>query len=414
MAKSCRIPEVGVIALVADTWGPEWMSRHQILTRLAEHFHVVWVNPSRDWQHTFDRTAEEPRPANNQPPGFVVYEHDSWLPRFYRPGFLAKYTFRQRLERARKLLASKGCEKIILYIWRPEFVESLDAVRFDASCYHVVDEYSFSDVEVPNSPQEEELLRRAGLVFVHTRALLEKKGYLNSSVALIPNGVAYKSFADPLPEPEKLRSVPHPRVGYAGYLKKTIDWDLLLRLSAKHPEYSFVFVGARKNDEHVGEAVTELSRRPNVYLLGQVTTSAMASYPQHFDVCIMPYILNDYTSYVYPLKLHEYLASGKPVIASPTRLLKEFEGVVHLAQTTEDWSTAIAAGLSTEANSVRAREQRQRVAKEHDWDRLVKSIVEIFCEKLGITEENFVERSIASREAPCITPTYPEVSRRSS
>jgi glycosyltransferase involved in cell wall biosynthesis len=400
MARAPLIPDVGVIAMVADDWGPEWMSRHQILTRLAEYFRIVWVNPSLDWRQTFRRSSARFQEAD-PPPGFQVYEHDFWLPRFYRPSFLANYTFRERLRRARNLLLRAGCSKIVLYVWRPEFAASLDAVPFDLSCYHIVDEYSFSDVDLPNSREEEQLLRRVNLVFVHTRALREKKGSLNSSVTLIPNGVAYRAFSDPHPEPQLLRSVPHPRVGYAGYLKRTLDWNLLLQLSAKHPEFSFVFVGAQKNDELVTRAIAELSRRPNVHLLGPVTTAEMPRYPQHFDVCIMPYVLNDYTNYVYPLKLHEYLASGRPVVGSPTRLLKEFREVIYLCNGPQEWSAALARALRPESSSSGAREQRQAVARQYDWDLLANSIAQIFSRHLGVASAKLPAPS-TSPETACI------------
>ncbi len=315
---------------------------------------------------------------------------------------MADYTLRKRLNRARNLLLQKGCRKIILYIWRPEYLRSLDVLKTDLVCYHIVDEYSFSDVDLPNSAQEVELLQRADQVFVHTRALLEKKGSLNSCVDLIPNGVAYHSFSTPLPEPEPLREIPHPRIGYAGYLKKTLDWNLLSKISLKHLEYSFVFVGSQKKEEVTIRAMDELSRRPNIFFLGHVTTAQMPSFPQHFDVCMMPYLLNDYTSYVYPLKLHECLASGRPVVASPTRLLREFQGTIQLCSGAQEWSREISKALLPEANSPEARERRQAVARKHDWDLLTTSIAQVLCRRLHLNPPALLEEPGASRESDTI------------
>jgi glycosyltransferase involved in cell wall biosynthesis len=392
------VPDVGIIALVADDWGHEWMSRHQILTRLARYFQVVWVNPSHDWRRAFRRSLTSNLPDSSLPPSFQIQEAELWLPKFYKPRLLADYTFRKRLKRARELLLARGCRKVILYVWRPEFAGSLDAVKFDLSCYHIVDEYTFSDVDVPNSKEERVLLQRVDQVFVHTQALLEKKGSLNSCVDLVPNGVAYQSFATPLPEPARLRAIPHPRIGYAGYLKKTLDWKLLSDLAIRHPEYSFVFVGSQKNEEVTVGAVRELSRCPNVHFLGPVTTAQMAYFPQHFDVCMMPYVLNDYTSYVYPLKLHEYLASGRPVVATPTRLLKEFRGTIQICSGEQDWSVAISNALQPEANTPEAREIRQAVARKHDWDLLVKGIALAFCRRLHLNHPELLDEASAARE----------------
>jgi glycosyltransferase involved in cell wall biosynthesis len=394
MSNSPQFPEVGVIALVADRWSQEWMSRHQILTRLAKYFHVVWVNPAPDWQQALSRPKEDRKDSVGFPPGFHIYEADFWLPNFYRPRVLADFAFRKRLERARDVLVQKGCRKFVLYIWRPEFHMSLDAIRFDLSCYHIVDEYSFCEVESPNSRDELKLLERADQIFVHTQALLEKKGQLRRNIAVVPNGVSFVEFSTPVPEPASLATIPHPRVGYAGYLKKTLDWNLLLSLSARKVEYSFVFVGARIHHEQLAPVLQELSSRPNVHFLGPVTASQMPQYAQHFDVCIMPYVLNSYTNYIYPLKLHEYLASGRPVVASPIRLLKEFEGTIQLCGNSEQWSAAISTALQPEANSAEARKVRQEIAKKHDWDTIVRGIVRVFCRKLGLQYEQLMDQAL--------------------
>ena len=378
------LADVGVIALVADHWGKEWMSRHQILTRLARYFRVVWVNPSQDWHDALNQPIHLHAETSEVAPGFHVYGPELWLPKFYRPRYLADLTFRKRLEHARNLLSSQGCKKIILYIWHPQFADSLDAVQFDLSCYHIVDEYTFSDVDLPITDEEQKLLEQADQVVVHTKALFEKKRASHRFVALVPNGVAYSAFSTPGPEPEALAGIPHPRIGYVGYLKKTLDWDILLQLTERHPEYSFVFVGAQKQEDEVLRALQQLSRRPNVHLVGPLPSSDMAPYPQHFDVCIMPYKLNDYTKYIYPLKLHEYLASGRPVIASPTPLLKEFEEVISLCRSVDQWSAAISKALQPAANTAEAREARQEVAKKHDWDLLARRIARIFCERLNL------------------------------
>jgi len=393
MSNSPQFPEVGVIALVADRWGQKWMSRHQILTRLSKYFHVVWVNPAPDWQQALSRAKEDCEDSVHLPPGFHIYEADFWLPNFYRPRLLADFAFRKRLERARNVLVHNGCQKIVLYIWRPEFCMSLDAIRFDLSCYHVVDEYSYCEVESPNSREELELLKRADQVIVHTQALLEKKGQFCRSIAVVPNGVSFAEFSTPVPEPADFARIPHPRIGYAGYLKKTLDWNLLLDLSARHAEYSFVFVGAQIHEKQLANIFQELASRPNVHFIGPVTASQMPHYAQHFDVCIMPYALNVYTNYIYPLKLHEYLASGRPVIASPTRLLKEFDGVIQLCGTSEQWSAALSTALQPKANSAEARKARQEIAQKHDWDTIVRAIMRIFCRKLGPQYEQLMDHA---------------------
>jgi glycosyltransferase involved in cell wall biosynthesis len=182
----------------------------------------------------------------------------------------------------------------------------------------------------------------------------------------VPNGVDYPAYAAACDEPGDLKRIPHPRIGYTGVLKKQIDWDLLLHLSAQHREWSFVFVGPVASHAEIAGAIAELSSRGNVHFLGAKSVHDLAAYPQHFDVCIMPYQKNDYTNHIYPLKLHEYLAVGKPVVASGIDAVREFASVIAIADSTNDWIGALANAI--ESGGVGTPRERRRVAEVNSWD----------------------------------------------
>src|SRR5262249_37845841 len=142
-----RLAEVGVIALVPDQWGPYWQARHHVLSRLANHFQVVWTNCPAGWRDCFStlrRSLVTSRKVGAIPDGLQVYESEFWLPRVGRPTWLAQLTSQKRLARASGLLRARGCTKFVLYLWRPEFADALDQIPHDLSIYHVDDEYSFS------------------------------------------------------------------------------------------------------------------------------------------------------------------------------------------------------------------------------------------------------------------------------
>ena len=379
------LADVGVLALVPDGWGPRWMTRHHIMTRLARYFHTVWVNPAHGWR---ERLAGQRAPASQEVvaapcPGFIVYRPEFWLPEAYRPAWLAKLSLQQRLTRARRLLMNRGCRKLILYLWRPEFEPALRLVPFDLSCYHLEDEYSFSRVELPVDPVEARLLAEVDQVFILSPALFEKKGRFNPHTAYVPGGVDYGAYACSLAEPRDLAPIPHPRIGYIGSLKWQLDWPLLLHLTREHPEWSFVFVGPKSPHPEIGGATEELSRRPNVHFLGAKPTEGMVAYPQHFDVCIMPYGVNDYTKYIYPLKLHEYLATGRPTVGAQIRSLEEFADVVALPRTANEWSAAISEALSPAGNTAERRTARQQTARRYDWQGVVAQVAQILAQRLG-------------------------------
>jgi glycosyltransferase involved in cell wall biosynthesis len=374
---SCPQPllgEVGVIALVPDQWGPHWETRHHVLSRLARYFHVVWMNYPPGWRNWLSAWRERrvsPADSPATPPGLQIYQPELLLPNLGRPAWLARLAARQRLKRARARLLALGCTKLVLYLWRPEFAGAREQLPHDFSIYHIDDEYSFSSADVEISPAERRLLESAGQVFIHSPALMQKKGAFNPKTEFVPNGVDYSSFSTPMPEPEDLRPIPHPRIGYVGHLKRQVDWSLLLELSAVHSQWSFVFVGPRRPHAEIDGMLEQMSRRPNVYFLGGKPTLSLCGYPQHFDACIMPYQLDEYTKYIYPLKMHEYLASGKPVVSSPIRSVEEFRHVIEVASTREEWSNCLEHALSEEQNTPDRRCERQAVARDYDWDPLV-------------------------------------------
>jgi len=98
----------------------------------------------------------------------------------------------------------------------------------------------------------------------------------------------------------------------------------------------------------------------------------------------MPYRLDDYTKYIYPLKMHEYLASGRPVVSAPICSVKEFSHVVAIADHVQDWSNVIKHALSSEENTAARCAERQRVALEHDWEVLVARIAQTITRRLGL------------------------------
>lgn len=364
--------EVGVVALVPDRWSPQWQLRHQVLSRLAGYFSVVWVNPAPEWRDVWRSPSSYVVPDPHPQPGLRIHSPDRALPRFYRPAWLARATARLRVEGARRRLLRAGCTKIVLYIWRPDFAPALATVQHDLSCYHIDDEYTFSTSDEPIAKTELELLQQVDQVILQSPGLLEKKGHINPCSHFVPNGVDFAAHAERAPEPADLRDIARPRIGYTGWLKRQLDWGLLETLAKRHSEWSFVFVGSRNPE--IAARVEEFGRLPNVHLLGGKSSAELARYPQHFDVCLMPYNDDGYTRYINPLKLYEYLASGTPTVGTPIRSLEPFRSVVELARGSDEWSAAIERTLRNPSEERRL--DRQAVAREYDWGILVQRIAQ--------------------------------------
>ena len=79
-------PRIGSLSLAVDSWGARWNSRHQVLTRLARQFPVVWVNPAPDWRRAagVGRWKAHERGIDGLPPNFVVHGSSALTPIVYR------------------------------------------------------------------------------------------------------------------------------------------------------------------------------------------------------------------------------------------------------------------------------------------------------------------------------------------
>jgi glycosyltransferase involved in cell wall biosynthesis len=379
-------PDIGVLSVSPRDWSRYWGRRHHVVSRLARHFRIAWVTEARHWRAALPwaATPDEHRDEPPVPPNMIRYDSVVGLPTVWHPGWVTRLHFSCRVKHAQRELRRQGCSRLVLFLWRPEFDGVVERGAFDLTCYHIDDEYSFSSDETALDPGEARLIAEVDQVFICSPGLFERKGHLNPHTEVSPNGVDYARHAGEAPEPVDLHRIPRPRIGYPGVLKSTLEWQLVRTLAARRRDWSFVFVGPVNSEPHVPEMTAELAQLGNVHILPGTSADDAARYPRHFDVCVMPYRADTHsTPYGYPLKLHEYLASGRPTVGSPLRTLEDFTDVVTLASSPEEWEAAIAAGLAPAANEPGACDARRAVARRHDWDRLVERLAEVTLRRLA-------------------------------
>lgn len=387
------LPDVGLLAMPYHTFGSHWTTAHYVSTRLASYFHVVWLEPAHRWRNAKSLTARRKELQSLGPtycpPNFQLYVPERWLPAVDGPTLLRSTLMKERVRRGWRRLSRVGCTTQVLHLWHHQFEAALSVGHPDLTLYHIDDDYSFLPEPGPMDPEEARIIRAVDRVFAISPALMERKGGINPHMTFEPEAVDFRRYSTPVPEPADLRPIPRPRMGYTGALKSQLDWPMLRALAAQHPEWSFIFVGPNNLRGKLAAILDEMSRLPNVHLLGKKTVLELAAYPQHFDVCMMPYVKNGYTQNIYPLKLHEYLASGSPAVGAPIRSLLDFAHVIPLATTRDEWSAALASSLRPPAATPQAAADRQRIASEHDWAEAVYRIARTICEDLG---PDFVDR----------------------
>jgi len=321
----------------------------------------------------------------------TIHDPSRWLPHLYKPALVGRLFEKLRLKHAVRLLRKQGCQHIFLYIWRPEFGNALEMVDCDRSFYHMDDEYSFSPVEQEISSAESALIKKVDQVFIHSPALMAKKGHLNPHSLYVPNGVDFKAFSAPVSEPEDLKSIPHPRIGYIGVIKDQLDFGLLSRLAERHPGWSFVFVGPKRNISNSLTLISNLEKMGNVFFLGGKAVDELPAYAQHVDVCTLCYVSDGYTKFIYPLKINEYLAAGRPVVGVPLPSIELFRDVIRIARTDQEWSDAITASLLPEESSEAKVTVRRNFARQFDWNNQTYLVAKTMCERLGPQYKQLLE-----------------------
>ena len=391
----------GILAFVPDLWEASWQSRHHILHGLSKHYKVLWVSPPTYWETV--RTGKGHSLTSGR--GLRKISDSLWayaplIPADYKQRYtgggaggwrgIVTWCFRKYHDlwkrayaaRVRHLLHQMDIERVILYLWRPEYSWSKGRFSESLTCYHIDDEYGFDTTrDAPISDTEMTLLRQSDLVFIHSKTLMAKKGSINPNTYYMPNGVDFEHFRrvveEQREEPDDLKQISAPRIGYVGYLKRHLDLPLLLAIARQRRDWSIVLIGPVRQDHvEIMDDIAQLEQQPNVYFLGRKPYSELPAYIKGFDVGLMNYRQTPYTKYIYPVKLHEYLACGKPVVATPLENLREFSHVLQFAETLNDWVRKIEAGLvETDARLV---EQRVSVAGENSWTARTDKIVALF------------------------------------
>jgi teichuronic acid biosynthesis glycosyltransferase TuaH len=217
---------------------------------------------------------------------------------------------------------------------------------------------------------EMEMIRKADLIAANSAWLAEYAGQWNPKTVNIGQGCNLEAFIyDNQPEPEDMKSIPRPITGYCGAISSMrLDENLLLHIASSLPEMSLVLVGPA--DSQFDKS--QLRNKPNVYFLGIKKPEQTAAYIHHFTVCINPQLVNPLTMGNYPRKIDEYLASGKPVVATATPAMEMFRDYAELCNSNDDYVLNIRKMMNDAyLTSGELKNKRREFALTHNWENSV-------------------------------------------
>jgi glycosyltransferase involved in cell wall biosynthesis len=174
-----------------------------------------------------------------------------------------------------------------------------------------------------------------------------------------------------LPIPSDMKGIDGPVIGYVGALQQIrLDINALLYIAETKPEWNLVLVGPEDNQF----MASALHQKKNVFFLGSKNPNELPAYINAFDVCINPQVVNQVTVGNYPRKIDEYLAVGKPVVATNTEAMGIFSAYCYLAENKEAYIVCIEDALTTD--SIELRQGRKLFAATHTWGNCIAAIDE--------------------------------------
>jgi glycosyltransferase involved in cell wall biosynthesis len=218
---------------------------------------------------------------------------------------------------------------------------------------------------------EPQLIAKSDLCVANSPYLADYCGKYNPRSFFVGQGCDLSLFTnkDGFSMPEDVKLINRPVIGYVGVLQSIrLDMELLKYIAVKRPEWSIVLVGPQ--DEEF--KISDLHTIKNIHFLGAKDGSQLPAYINSFDVCINPQLVNEVTIGNYPRKIDEYLAMGKPTVATKTRAMEIFADYAYLGETKEDYITLIQKAL--DENTTEQQNRRKTFAASHTWENNVLEI----------------------------------------
>jgi glycosyltransferase involved in cell wall biosynthesis len=374
--RSLSLNPLNIVALSPNSWDAQWVNRQQLLSRIGRHHHVIYSNGA--WS-VWDRAT----PGWRSSPlwgGFV--SHDNVvvdLPprltvRWPRVAVWDRMAINYQCRRLRRCFGKSA--PLVAYICHPMFEPYVNALKPDYVVYHCYDMYEHQPgwtLELDAS--ERILLKRADLVFSPTTMISDElMRKVTCQARVLPNAAdvqaIFTALNQGIREPDDLVRIPKPRIGYLGSIHPQVDLDLIAELARRRPQWHFVLIGPEQKVDvlHSSAGYRMCCSLPNVHFLGEKHRSEVPAYLVHMNVNALFYSMSQdsWTHMAYPLKLHEYLACGHPVVSSDLKMIREFSPLITFASGPDEWERALNSAIDDDSPG--NPELRRAIAAPHNWD----------------------------------------------
>ncbi|MBU1627212.1 glycosyltransferase [bacterium] len=258
-----------------------------------------------------------------------------------------------------------GLHKPILFTFLPNTVDVVGKFGESKIIFYCVDEFSiFEGVHTESVLEmEKRLIQKSDIVLATSQKLFESKSKFNSNTFLMPHGVDVEHFSQAMSDetkiPDDIKEIKKPIIGFFGLLDDRFDQDLICKVAKTKPEWSIVLISKTV------VPITKLEECKNIHILGQRDYKTLPAYCKAFDIGIIPYILNEQTENVNPIKLREYLASGIPVVSTKLPEVVKYDQVALIAADHDDFMKSLEIALKE--NTREKIMERMKFVEKESW-----------------------------------------------
>ncbi len=381
----------------SDDWGRHPFSCQHIMEHFLPHNKLLWVNtigmrtPTLslyDMKRACGKIASWLGPKQQEHAQNPLHPNLRILSPFMIPyniyAPVRSFNTKNVVKSVLRAAEDWGFHDPILLTTQPLAADYLGKLKESLIVYYCVDDFIFWPGM--NQPElvkgmEDTLVQKSDLIFAVSDSLCASRTNGREKTKLLTHGVDIPHFAkasQPQERPQGLQELRGPIMGFYGLIDKHFDVELVESILKAKPHWQIVCIGTKRI------SLETLEKYANFQWFDAVSYESLPSYASCFDVAMIPYHVNDHTQTANPLKLREYIATGKPVVTTPMREVFRFEDVIHIAEKGPAFIQAMEKALDMPANN----EKRALALQGEAWHEKAELVASWIEQKLPSTAQD--------------------------